>query len=285
MQPIVTPYFHAATHTWSYLVACPATATAAIVDPVLDYDAAAARTATLTADALLAHVREHKLTLAFVLETHAHADHLSAAGYLRHETGAVLGIGAGIAEVDRHAATLFGGELGRGAFDRRFAAGECFALGALEVEVLATPGHTPDGVTYRIGDAAFVGDTLFPPDVGTARCDFPGGDAATLYRSIARILALPDATTLYHGHDYPPAGRGPRATSTVAEQRRANVHLAGKDEAQYVALREARDRTLPVPALLLPALQWNLAGGRAPSPDANGVSYLKLPLDRWGRPA
>ncbi|HET9484647.1 MAG TPA: MBL fold metallo-hydrolase [Xanthomonadales bacterium] len=283
MNPIVTPFFHAATHTYSYVVADPAGSAAAIIDPALDYDPAAARTATLFADALLAHVRDRKLALAWVLETHAHADHLSAAGYLCGQTGAKLGIGAGIVEVQRHFGALFGlGDDfvpdGRD-FDARFADGDRFALGALEVRVLATPGHTPDGLTYVIGDAAFVGDTLFPPDVGTARCDFPGGDAATLYRSLQRILALPESTRLFHCHDYPPGARAPRAESVIAEQRVQNPHLAGGTEAAFVALRTARDRTLPVPTLLLPALQWNIRGGRAPPPDANGRAYLRLPLD------
>jgi glyoxylase-like metal-dependent hydrolase (beta-lactamase superfamily II) len=284
MNPTVTPYFHAGTHTWAYVVADPASGTAAIIDPVLDYDAASGRTATLFADALLAHVRDGRLTVAWVLETHAHADHLSAAGHLCAETGAQLGIGAGIVAVQRHFGALchldaFDAD-GR-QFDARFEDGARFALGALEVQVLATPGHTPDGVTYVVGDAAFVGDTLFPPDVGTARCDFPGGDAATLHRSMMRILALPAGTRLYHCHDYPPQGRAPRADSRIDEQRAHNVHLAGRDADAYVELRTTRDRTLPVPQLLLPALQWNIRGGRPPPPESNGIAYLKVPLDAW----
>lgn len=283
VSPIVTPYFHAGTHTWAYVVADPATRTAAIVDPVLDYDAASGRTATLFADALLAHVREGRLSVAWVLETHAHADHLSAAGHLCAETGAKLGIGAGIVAVQRHFGALYNlGDAfaadGR-QFDARFDDGASFALGALEVRVLATPGHTPDGVTYVVGDAAFIGDTLFPPDVGTARCDFPGGDAALLHASMMRILALPPGTRLFHCHDYPPQGRAPRAESGIGEQRERNIHLAGRDAAAYVELRTARDRTLPVPQLLLPALQWNIRGGRRPPPESNGIAYLKVPLD------
>src|SRR5688572_8218260 len=211
MNPIVTPYFHAPTHSYAYVIADPAGTAAAIVDPVLDYDPVRARTATLFADAMLAHVRGRKLELAWVLETHAHADHLSAAGYLCAQTGARLGIGAGIEAVQRHFAPLF--ELDEAtcarAFDVRFDDGARFALGTLEVHVVATPGHTADGVAYLVGDAAFVGDTLFQPDVGTARCDFPGGDAATLYGTIGKLLALPPATRLFHGHDYPTKGREP----------------------------------------------------------------------------
>ena len=285
MTPIVTPYFHTGTHTWAYVVADPTTGTAAVVDPVLDYDAPSGRTATLFADAMLAHVRDRKLSLAWVLETHAHADHLSAAGHLVAETGAKLGIGAGIVAVQRHFKALYhlGDEFVPDAsqFDARFEDGDRFALGALEVQVLATPGHTPDGLTYVVGDAAFVGDTLFPPDVGTARCDFPGGDAATLHRSITKILALPAGTRLYHCHDYPPQGRAPRADSRIDEQRAHNVHLAGRDAHAYVELRTARDRTLPVPQLLLPALQWNIRGGRPPPKESNGIAYLKVPIDAF----
>ncbi|HVF34078.1 MAG TPA: MBL fold metallo-hydrolase [Candidatus Saccharimonadia bacterium] len=283
MSPTVTPFFHSATHSYAYVVADPSSAAAAIVDPVLDFEPASARTATLFADAMLAHLRDRKLELRWVLETHAHADHLSAAGYVCAQTGAALGIGAGIAAVQAHFANLFGLEAQLAhepdAFDARFGDGERIAFGALELQIVATPGHTPDGVTYVIGDAAFVGDTVFQPDVGTARCDFPGADAATLYRSIERILALPEPMRLFHCHDYPPRGREPRAQSDAAGQRARNIHLAGRDEAAFVELRTARDRTLPVPALLLPAMQWNLRGGRAPAREANGIAYLKLPLD------
>ena len=282
--PTVTPFFHAATCTWSYVVADPDSRTTAIVDPALDFEPKAARTGTLFADAILAHVHEKKLDVAWILETHAHADHLSAAQYLKAETGARVAIGRGITRVQLHARDLFG--LGAGfatdgsQFDRLWDDGERFAIGGLEARVLATPGHTSDSLTYVIGDAAFVGDTLFAPDVGTARCDFPGGDAALLWRSIGRILDLPPATRLYLAHDYPPPGREPQAQSSIAAQRERNLHLAGKDEAAYVALRTARDATLPVPQLLLPSLQVNIRAGRLPEPEADGQRYLRLPLDR-----
>jgi len=282
--PLVTPFFHAPTSTWSYVVADPGSRAAAIVDPVLDFESRAARTSTLFADAILAHVHEKKLDVAWILETHAHADHLSSAQYLKAETGAPVAIGRGIAQVQSYFRDFYG--LGAtfpvdgSQFDRLWDDGETFAIGGIEARVLATPGHTGDSLTYVIGDAAFVGDTLFAPDVGTARCDFPGGDAALLWRSISRILELPPATRLFLAHDYPPPGREPQAESSIAPQRERNVHLAGKDEAAYVALRIARDATLPVPQLLLPALQVNIRAGRLPESEADGVSYLRIPLDR-----
>jgi glyoxylase-like metal-dependent hydrolase (beta-lactamase superfamily II) len=285
MNPEIVPFFHAATSTWSYLVVDAAARVAAAIDPVLDYEPKAARTATLFADAMLAHLRQKQLTLAWILETHAHADHLSAGAYLREQTGARLAIGRGIVEVQRH----FKGVYGLGAefaadgrdFDELLADGATLTIGALEVRVLATPGHTADSLSYLIGDAAFIGDTLFAPDVGSARCDFPGGDAATLWGSIERLLALPDATRLFLAHDYPPPGREPRAATTVAEQRAHNVHVAGKSRDAFVALRQARDATLAAPQLLLPALQVNIRGGRLPQAEANGTRYLRIPLDRF----
>ena len=282
MSPEVVPWFHAATGTYSYLVCDPETRVAAIVDPVLDFDVRSARRSTLFADALIAHAHEKKLKVEWILETHAHADHLSAGAYLREELGAKLAIGAGIVGVQKYFAPLFGFEADFAAdgsqFDTLFHDGDAFALGGIAARVLATPGHTGDGVCYVIGDAAFVGDTMFAPDVGTARCDFPGGDARTLYRSIARILALPQETRLFLAHDYPPQGRAPKAETTIAAQRGGNAHLA-KSEDEYVAMREERDATLAVPNLLLPAVQYNIRGGRPPPPDANGTAYLKLPLD------
>ena len=284
MSPEVVPFFHAATNTYAYVVSDPATNAAAIIDPVLDYELKSARTATLFADALVAEVHERKLDVQWILETHAHADHLSAADYLRTQLGAPIAIGAGIRAVQQHFGALF--DLGPGFaadgsdFDRLLNDGERFALGNLEVRVMATPGHTPDSVTYVIGDAAFIGDTLFAPDVGTARCDFPGGDARDLYRSIANILALPPQTRLFLAHDYPTAGREPRAECSIADQRARNGHLANeRSEDDYVALREARDRTLAAPQLILPALQVNIRAGKLPEPDANGVSYLRIPLN------
>jgi len=282
--PTVTPFFHAATSTWSYLVADPGSRAAAIVDPALDFEPRAARTGTLFADAILAHVHEKKLEVAWILETHAHADHLSAAQYLKAETGAKVAIGRGITRVQSHFRDFYGLGTAFAAdgsqFDRLWDDGDTFAIGAIEARVLATPGHTSDSLTYVIGDAAFVGDTLFAPDVGTARCDFPGGDAALLWRSIGRILDLPPATRLFLAHDYPPPGREPQAQSSIAAQRERNPHLAGNDEAAYVALRNARDATLPVPQLLLPALQVNIRAGHLPEADADGQRYLRLPVDR-----
>jgi glyoxylase-like metal-dependent hydrolase (beta-lactamase superfamily II) len=254
-----------------------------VVDPVLDFDQKSARTGTALADAILAHVRAQKLVVHWVLETHAHADHLSAGAYLAAELGVPLAIGAGITAVQAHAAALFGFDAafvpdGR-QFDRLWHDGERVPLGALELEVLATPGHTPDGVSYRIGDAVFVGDTLFAPDVGTARCDFPGGSAARLRASIERLLALPPDTRLFLCHDYPPAGREPRAQVSVAEQRDANIHVANRSPEGYVSLREARDATLPVPQLLLPAVQFNVRGRLGAPRDADGRPFLRLPLD------
>ncbi|HEX7111848.1 MAG TPA: MBL fold metallo-hydrolase [Mizugakiibacter sp.] len=285
MRPDVTPFFHAPTSTWSYVVRDPAGSAAALIDPVLDYDPAAGLVCTAPARALLDHVLAHRLEVQWLLETHAHADHLSAAGWLKDALGgpARVGIGAGIVEVQRTFKRLLnlddGFRTDGSQFDRLFADGERFALGSLDVEVLATPGHTSDSVSYRIGDAVFVGDTVFSPPAGTARCDFPGGDAATLYRSIRRLYALPPSTRVFLCHDYPPPGAAPRAEVTLAEQRAHNAHVRdGVDEAAFVALRARRDAALPVPRLLWPALQVNIRGGRLPLPEANGVAYLRTPL-------
>ncbi|MEO8743595.1 MAG: MBL fold metallo-hydrolase, partial [Lysobacteraceae bacterium] len=247
-------------------------------------------TTTFSADAVLAFVREHSLRVEWILETHAHADHLSAGGYLRDLLGAKLAIGRGIVDVQQTFKKLFdlGDEFvadGR-QFDRLFDDGDVFAIGDIEARVLATPGHTGDSLTYVIGDAAFVGDTVFAPDVGTARCDFPGGDAARLYASIRKILALPQDTRLFLCHDYPPAGREVTAETSIAAQSAHNVHVGGdKDEKTFVAMRNARDAGLPVPRLLLPALQVNIRGGSMPQADANGIAYLRLPLNQLGRKA
>ena len=279
----VVPFFHAGTSTYAYVVSDPASGAAAIVDPVLDFDLKSGRTATLFADALIAQAHQTKLDVQWILETHAHADHLSAGAYLKEQLGARLAIGAGIVDVQRHFKRVFnlGDEFRADGsdFDRLFGDGDTFALGALECRVLATPGHTPDSVTYVIGDAAFIGDTLFAPDVGSARCDFPDGDARALYRSIQSILGLPGDTRLCLAHDYPPSGRQPRAMVTIAEQRGANIHVKDLDEEGYVLLREVRDRTLAHPQLLLPAIQVNIRGGRLPPPDDNGTSYLRIPLN------
>jgi glyoxylase-like metal-dependent hydrolase (beta-lactamase superfamily II) len=282
--PVVHPFHHAGSGTWSYVVADPATLSAAIVDPVLDFDAASGRRATTSAQKLLDCVAGHGYRVQWILETHAHADHLSAAPFLKERTGAPIGIGAGIVRVQAHFAGVFGLRdfaADGTPFDRLFADGERFALGGLEVEVIPTPGHTPDSVTYRIGDAVFVGDSLFMPDGGTARCDFPGGDAAQLFESIQRLYALPADTRVYVCHDYGPGGREPRCLTDIAHERRENIHVRdGVDQAQYVALRTARDATLAVPALLLPAVQVNIRAGNFPEPDAEGRVALVLPVDR-----
>lgn len=283
-SPDVRGFFDPATHTITYLVSDPATGQAAIIDPVLDFEAPSARTSTRSIDAVMAALRSEALTLALVLETHAHADHLTAAAHLRATTGVSIGIGGRITQVQSAFGPLFGADDVRpdGAiFDHLYADGDAFALGDLTVEVIHTPGHTPACVSYRIGDAVFSGDTLFMPDYGTARTDFPGGDARTLYRSIQRLLALPDDTRIFVGHDYLPQGRTDyRFETTVAEQRAHNIHIGGGvSEDAFVAMREARDATLGAPQLILPSLQVNIRAGDLPPPDANGQRYLRLPLD------
>lgn len=282
-SPAVTGFYDPRTFSIQYVVADPASGQCAIVDPVLDYDERSGCTATRNADAILAHVERQGLTVAWILDTHPHADHFSAAGYLKERTAAPTAIGEKVIEVQK----LWRGFYNRPDFpadgsqwDRLFADGERFAIGGLDARVMFSPGHTLASVTYVVGDAAFVHDTLFMPDGGTARADFPGGDAATLWRSIQAILALPDRTRLFTGHDYQPGGREPRWESTVAGQKAANIHLAkAGNEAEYVALRQARDRTLPMPKLILHALQVNINGGRLPEPEGNGRRYLKIPLD------
>jgi glyoxylase-like metal-dependent hydrolase (beta-lactamase superfamily II) len=286
MQPQVTPFHDPATGTFTYVVHDRAGGKAAVIDPVLDYDPAGASTATTSADRVLAFVREHGLTVDWILETHAHADHLTAAAYLKQATGARVAIGRGITRVQQRFKALFGLEAAFATdgsqFDRLFDDGDAFRIGELEARVIATPGHTDDSLSYLVGDAAFIGDTLFVPDAGTARVDFPGGDAGTLYRSIQRLLDLPADTRLFLCHDYP-AGREARAQSSIAEQRADNRHVGGgASEQAFVQLRTARDATLPVPKLLLPALQVNIRAGQLPPADDNGIRYLRLPLDQFG---
>ena len=284
--PEVRGLYHEPSSTFSYVVWDPATRQAAIVDPVLDYDGAAGRTDTASAAALLAIVAREGLELRWILDTHAHADHLSAAGYLHERTGAPLGIGAGISSVQVTFGEIFnlGPQFATDGrqFERLFADGDRFALGELEVEVLATPGHTSDSVSYLVGDAAFVGDTLFSPDYGSARCDFPGGDAATLFRSVQRLYALPPETRLFLCHDYPPDSREPRCEWSVAEQREDNIHIDARTRAEdFVAMRRERDATLKMPALIIPAVQVNIRAGRLPEPEGNGTRYLRVPLDTF----
>jgi len=284
-HPEVESFFHRDTGTWTHVIHDGGAG--AIIDPVLDYDAAAARTATASADAVLAFVRQRGLRIGWILETHAHADHLSAAGYLHDTLVAPIAIGRGIVDVQAHFKPVFG--LGDdfaadgSQFDRLLDDGDVLPVGSLRVRAMATPGHTRDGLTYIAGDAAFVGDTLFAPDIGTARCDFPGGDATQLYASIRRILALPPSTRLFLCHDYPPPVRAAWRETTIACEAQENVQIGGDvGEADFVAKRRARDATLPVPRLLLPALQVNIRGGRLPPADADGRRYLRLPLDRMG---
>ena len=285
MKPTVQAFFDKATNTISYLVSDPATSVAAVIDPVLDYHAAAVRTSTASADAILAAAAEQGLRIERVLETHAHADHLSAAHYIREQTGARIGIGRRITEVQKTFADLF--EMDDvapdgGVFDDLFDDGQRFAVGGLEVEVIHTPGHTPACVSYHIDDAVFVGDTLFMPDYGTARTDFPGGDAATLYRSIQRLLALPAETRMFVGHDYlPETGRDAFVwETTVGEQRRANIHVGGGvSESDFVARRTTRDAGLDVPRLILPSLQVNIRARDLPSAEPSGKRFLKFPVN------
>jgi glyoxylase-like metal-dependent hydrolase (beta-lactamase superfamily II) len=281
--PLIRPFFDEPTNTFSYLVADPATLRAAVIDPVLDYDPKSGAVDIRSVEAILAAAQEAGYAIDWTLETHAHADHLSGSPYVKAKTGARIGIGEHIKDVQRIFRPVFNAtDLatdGRD-FDRLFADGERFRIGELEVEVMHTPGHTPACVSYRIGDAVFVGDTLFMPDYGTARADFPGGDARRLYRSIRRLLALPAATRLYMCHDYKAPGRDRYACeTTVGEERARNVHVRdGVGEDAFVAMREARDATLAAPTLLLPSIQVNIRAGRFPAAEANGVRYLKIPV-------
>jgi glyoxylase-like metal-dependent hydrolase (beta-lactamase superfamily II) len=277
--PLVRSFHHAPTGSWTHVVVDPATRRAAVIDSVLDFDAASGRITTESAQRVLEYIATAGLAIDWVLETHAHADHLSAGAWLAGRTGAKLGAGAGIVEVQRTFKRLL--ELGDdfatdgSAFDHLFEDGETFAIGTLEARVLAMPGHTADSIAYVAGDAVFVGDTLFAPKSGTARCDFPGGDAAALHASIRRLYELPDATRVFLCHDYPAADAAPVAEIALAEQKRGNIHVSSDTgQAAFVALRTKRDGTLAVPKLLWPAIQFNLRGGRLPP---NGA-FFKLPV-------
>jgi glyoxylase-like metal-dependent hydrolase (beta-lactamase superfamily II) len=282
-KPDVKAFFDKRTFSVQYVVSDPATNKCAIVDPVLDFDEKSGATATINADAILDYIESEGLTVEWILDTHPHADHLSAARYLKEKTSAPTAIGEKVVEVQK----LWKGfyhwpdfPADGSQWDKLFAEGETFSVGDIDAKVLFSPGHTLASITYVIGDAAFVHDTLFMPDSGTARADFPGGSAARLWDSIQQILALPDETRIFVGHDYQPDGREPRWESTVAEQKAANTHMSKcstKDE--FVTVREKRDATLPMPKLILHALQVNMNGGRLPAPEANGKRYLKFPLD------
>ena len=279
--PEIRGFFDEATYSVSYLVADPARRVAAAIDPVLDFDLASGTISSRSADRILAQAAEQGLTIEWVLETHVHADHLSAAAHIRERTGAKVGIGAGVRHVQAAFGPMLDVEIAEDSgFDRLLNDGETIALGEFAIEVIATPGHTPACVSYKIGDAVFVGDTLFMPDYGTARTDFPGGDAAQLYRSIQRILALPADTRLFMCHDYKAPGRCDYAwQTTVREEAERNVHIGGgATEQSFVALRQTRDATLSVPKLLYPAIQVNIRGGRLPPCEADGSRFLKIPL-------
>ena len=283
-QPQVQAFFDPATWTVTYVVFDHPGGHCAIVDPVLDYDPKAGRTRTTSAGKVVDFVRAQQLTVQWILETHAHADHLTAAHHLRDVLGGQIAIGAAITQVQKVFKGIFHLEPGFQAdgrqFDHLFSDGEAFSIGSLQARALAVPGHTPACMAYQIGDAAFVGDTLFMPDVGTARCDFPGGNAHTLYQSIRRLLALPPATRLFMCHDYPPAGREPAWQTTVAEQRAGNIHVHdGVSEDEFVAMRKRRDATLEMPVLILPSVQVNIRAGDLPPKDDNGVAYLRIPLN------
>lgn len=286
----VEAFFDPDTFTVSYVLWCRATRRAAIIDPVLDFDMKSGRTSTASADALEAYVLAQGLHVDWILETHAHADHLSAAHHLRERLGGRIAIGSQIRAVQAVFKKIYNLERGflpdGSQFDHLFEDGEVFHVGELQATALWVPGHTPADMAYAVDGAVFVGDTLFMPDVGTARADFPGGDARQLYRSMRRLLALPPETTVYVCHDYPPAGRAPAWQTTVAAQRASNIHVHdGIDEDAFVALRQARDATLEVPALILPSLQVNVRAGELPAAEEDGVRYLKLPLNVLGTAA
>jgi glyoxylase-like metal-dependent hydrolase (beta-lactamase superfamily II) len=281
-NPVVTGFFHEPTFSIVYLIEDPATKAAAIVDPVLDYDEKSGRVSHQSADALLDEIARRGLTVEWILDTHPHADHFSAAVYLKEKLGAPTAIGERIVEVQKLWKQIYNlpdFPADGSQWDKLFADGENFKIGSLDARVMLSPGHTLCSITYVIGDAAFIHDTLFQPDYGSARTDFPGGSAARLYDSIQQILSLPDETRLFTGHDYMPGGRAPAWESTVAEQKKSNKHVGGGcTREHYVQLREARDKTLPMPKLILHALQVNMRGGRLPAPEDNGRSYLKIPI-------
>jgi glyoxylase-like metal-dependent hydrolase (beta-lactamase superfamily II) len=282
-RPSVDAFFDKRTCSVQYVVSDPATGRCALIDPVLDYDEKSGSVATKSADALLARVKEQGLTVEWILDTHPHADHFSAASYLKDRTGAKTAIGERIVDVQRlwkEIYNLSGFKADGSQWDHLFVDGDVFQIGDMDVRVVFSPGHTLASITYVVGDAAFIHDTLFMPDFGTARCDFPGGDARALWRTIQRILSLSGNTRLFSGHDYMAGGRAPAWESTVAGQKAQNVHLAqARTEDEFVVMRQARDAKLPMPKLILHALQVNMAGGRLPAPESNGTRYLKIPLD------
>lgn len=279
----VKAFFDTATFTVTYVVSDPETRKCAIIDSVLDYDPDSGRTSTTSADQVIRYIEDESLTCEWILETHVHADHLSAAPYLKNKLGGKTAIGENVSKVQHVFAPIFNAEKsfakdGR-QFDHLFSGGEAFQIGNIKASVLHTPGHTPACITYVIKDCAFIGDTMFMPDFGTARCDFPGGNAAELYDSIQRILALPDETTLYMCHDYGPGGRDYEWSTTVAEQKARNIHLAGKNREQYIEARTKRDAELSLPKLIVPSVQINMRAGEMPPAEDNGTSYIKIPIN------
>ena len=283
--PVVTSFFDEATNNITYVVADPETGECAIIDPLLDYDAASGRTATTFADRVADFVRSEGLKVVWIIDTHIHADHLSAGHYLREILGGKLGIGSHISTVQKVFGALFNADadfrLDGSQFDHLFADGETYQVGNLSATAIHTPGHTPACMTHVIGDAAFVGDTLFMPDYGTARCDFPGGDARALYNSIQKLFALPDETRVFLNHDYLPEGRESYVwETTIGEQKRWNIHVhEGISEDEFVAMRTKRDATLAMPKLIIPSVQVNMRAGELPPPESNGVRYIKVPVD------
>lgn len=284
MNHIVKRFYEKGSSTFSYVVSDPKSRQAVVIDPVMTFEPAAGRTSTAVLDEVLAYLEAEQLSVAWILETHAHADHMSGAPYLQEKTGAPVAIGEGIRKVQAHFKAFFNLQDfdpdGR-QFDRLLAEGDTIEVGEMTLRAMATPGHTSDSMTYLVGDAAFIGDTLFMPDVGTARCDFPGGDAGMLYDSISKILALPGQTRLFMCHDYPPEGRELTDSCTVDEQREKNIHVGGNtDKAAYCELRTARDAQLSAPRLILPSLQVNIRAGHLPGAEDNGVVYLKIPVNQ-----
>lgn len=287
-KPVVSAFHDTRTGSLQYVVADPVTRRCAIIDPVLDFDDTSASTATTHADAILKHVTANGLSVEWILETHPHADHLSAARYLRDCTGAPIAIGERVKQVQSIWKKIYNWDdpICDGAqWDRLFHDGDMFRIGEIDARVIATPGHTLASITYVIGDAAFINDTLFMPDSGSARADFPGGSATDLWNSIERILALPHETRLFTGHDYCPDGRSARWQSTIAEQKAINAHLRCQTVDEYVAVRQARDLCLPMPKLMFYALQVNLRGGSLPTREANGLRYFKIPLNAFATAA
>jgi glyoxylase-like metal-dependent hydrolase (beta-lactamase superfamily II) len=285
-RPEVTVFYHEDTSTFSYIVKDPDSTACAVVDSVMDFDNASGRLGSASADKIIETIRAKNLNLQWIVETHVHADHISAAPHIQEALGGKIGICQRITTIQQTFGKIFneGDDFLRDGsqFDKLFADGECYKVGAMDCYALQTPGHTPACMTHVMGDAAFVGDTLFMPDGGTARADFPGGNARTLYQSIQKILSFPDETRLFMCHDYREEGEQVKHLTTVAEQKAGNIHIhAGVTEDEFVAMREARDKTLAMPRLILPSLQINMRAGYLPEPEDNGVVYLKLPLNRF----